>query len=61
MEKLLLIVVNCLLVIILGGFLVKVCWNYFMPPIFGTPDVTYAQAIILFILCDFLFCRKSDI
>ncbi len=37
------------------GLVVMALWNWLMPAIFGLPEVTYWQAVGLFILCHLLF------
>lgn len=34
---------------------VWLCWNYVVPAIFGLPELTYWQALMLVILCHMLF------
>lgn len=38
---------------------VWLCWNYVMPAIFGLPELIYWQALMLVILCKFLFGGAS--
>lgn len=48
----------CLLIviiIIIGGFIVDVTWNVFMPEVFGLPDIDITKGIALFILANLLF------
>ncbi len=37
------------------GFAVRLLWNALMPPIFGCPQITYWQALGLFVLAKILF------
>jgi hypothetical protein len=39
----------------IGGQLVKVLWNWLMPPLFGWPALTFWQALGLLALCRILF------
>ena|SRR5213592_3929399 len=49
----------------IGGEVVKLLWNWLLPPLFGFPVVTFWQAIGLLVLCRILFggfgrhCRRS--
>ncbi len=44
-----------LLVVFIGGELVKHLWNWLLPPLFGWPQVTFWQAFGLLALCRILF------
>ncbi len=37
------------------GLVVMMLWNWLMPALFGVPEVTYWQAVGLFVLCHLLF------
>jgi len=37
------------------GLVVMLLWNWLMPALFGLPEVTYWQAVGLFVLCHLLF------
>jgi len=37
------------------GLVVMTLWNWLMPALFGLPEVTYWQAVGLFVLCHLLF------
>ena len=37
------------------GLVVMMLWNWLMPALFGLPEVTYWQAVGLFVLCHLLF------
>ncbi len=37
------------------GVLVMLLWNWLAPTLFGLPEVTYWQAVGLFVLCHILF------
>jgi len=39
----------------IGGELVKLLWNWLLPPLFGWPQVTFWQALGLLALCRILF------
>ena len=43
-----------LLVAFIGGELVKLLWNWLLPPLFGGPQVTFWQALGLLALCRIL-------
>jgi hypothetical protein len=43
------------LVTFLGGTIVKLLWNWLLPPLFGLPLVTFWQAVGLLALCRILF------
>jgi hypothetical protein len=47
--------VGILLVSAIGGGVVMLLWNWLMPPLFGRPEVTFAQAFGLLVLCRILF------
>jgi hypothetical protein len=44
-----------LLVAFIGGELVKLLWNWLLPPLLGAPQVTFWQALGLLALCRILF------
>ena len=37
------------------GLVVMMLWNWLMPALFGLPEVSYWQAVGLFVLCHLLF------
>jgi hypothetical protein len=39
----------------IGGEVVKLLWNWLLPPLFGWPQVTFWQALGLLALCRILF------
>ena len=39
----------------LGGTIVKLLWNWLLPPLFGWPVLTFWQALGLLALCRILF------
>lgn len=39
----------------LGGQVVRLLWNWLLPPLFGWPEVTFWQALGLLVLCRILF------
>jgi hypothetical protein len=39
-----------------SGLAVMFLWNWLLPPIFGLPGISYAQAAGLFVLARILFC-----
>ncbi|MFL6200667.1 MAG: hypothetical protein ACJ76J_15945 [Thermoanaerobaculia bacterium] len=44
-----------LLFIALGGEVVKLLWNWLLPPLFGWREITFWQALGLLALCRILF------
>ena len=48
-------ILGILLVAFIGGELVKLLWNWLLPPLFGVPQVTFWQALGLLALCRILF------
>lgn len=49
------VIVGIVLVSFLGGQIVKLLWNWLLPPLFGFPRVTFWQALGLLALCRILF------
>lgn len=43
------------LVAFIGGEVVKLLWNWLLPPLFGVREITYWQALGLLALCRILF------
>lgn len=43
--------------IALGSEIVKLLWNWLLPPLFGWPHLTFWQALALLALCRILFGR----
>jgi Ca2+/H+ antiporter, TMEM165/GDT1 family len=43
------------LFIALGGLIVKLLWNWLLPPLFGWPQLTFWQALGMLALCRILF------
>jgi len=41
--------------IVVGGFVVRLLWNWLLPPIFGLREITFWQALGLLALCRILF------
>ena len=39
----------------LGGELVRLLWNWLLPPLFGVREITFWQALGLLVLCRILF------
>ncbi len=37
------------------GIAVMLLWNWLLPPLFGFPEISYWQAVGLFVLCHLLF------
>jgi hypothetical protein len=50
-----LILLAMLLLIALGGQVVRLLWNWLLPPLFGWRPVTFWQALGLLALCRILF------
>jgi len=50
-----LILLAFLLFIALGGEVVRLLWNWLLPPLFGWPQITFWQALALLALCRILF------
>jgi hypothetical protein len=48
-------VLGMLLFIFVGGEIVKLLWNWLLPPIFGWRQITFWQALGLLALCRILF------
>ena len=53
--------------IVAGGLVVRLLWNWLLPPLFGWPQITFWQALALLALCRILLggfsCRgggRSD-
>jgi hypothetical protein len=47
--------VALLLFIVVGGEVVRLLWNWLLPPLFGWPQITFWQALGLLALCRILF------
>jgi hypothetical protein len=43
------------LFVFLGGEIVRLLWNWLLPPLFGFPTITFWQALGLLALCRILF------
>jgi hypothetical protein len=48
-------ILGLLLFVFIGGEVVRLLWNWLMPPLFGWREVTFWQAIGLLALCRILF------
>ncbi len=48
-------IVAVLLAVALGGAIVRLLWNWLLPPLFGWPQITFWQALALLALCRILF------
>jgi hypothetical protein len=48
-------IVGIVLFTLLGGEIVKLLWNWLLPPLFGFRTVTFWQALALLALCRILF------
>jgi hypothetical protein len=44
-----------LVFIFIGGQVVRLLWNWLLPPLFGWPQITFWQALGLLALCRILF------
>lgn len=48
-------IVGMLLFVLIGGELVRLLWNWLLPPLFGWREITFWQALGLLALCRILF------
>ena len=48
-------ILGILLVVFIGGEIVKLLWNWLLPPLFGWHELTFWQALGLLALCRILF------
>jgi len=48
-------ILGILLFLFIGGEVVRLLWNWLMPPIFGWREVTFWQALGLLALCRIMF------
>ena len=48
-------IVGITLFMFIGGELVKLLWNWLLPPLFGWPTITFWQAFGILVLCRILF------
>jgi hypothetical protein len=48
-------ILGVLLFVFVGGEVVKLLWNWLLPPLFGWREVTFWQALGLLALCRILF------
>ena len=48
-------ILGILLFMLIGGEIVRLLWNWLLPPLFGFPEVTFWQALGLLILSRILF------
>jgi hypothetical protein len=48
-------IMGILAVLVIGGGLVMLLWNWLMPTLFGRPEVTFWQGLGLLALCRILF------
>jgi len=48
-------VVGMIIVTFLGGWIVKLLWNWLLPPLFGWHEITFWQAWGVLALCRILF------
>ncbi len=48
-------ILGVLLFAALGGEVVKLLWNWLLPPLLGWPQITFWQALGLLVLCRLLF------
>src|SRR5262245_31394938 len=48
-------IVGLVLFIFIGGEVVRLLWNWLLPPLFGWREVTFWQALGLLVLCRILF------
>ena len=57
--KLITVLLMLVLISIIGGFVIKTMWEWFVSPVFGLPSLTIGYAIGLMFIVDYL--RKSDL
>ena len=50
-----LVIAGTLAFVALGGEIVRLLWNWLLPPLFGWPELTFWQALGLLVLCRILF------
>ena len=50
-----LILLAMVLFIAIGGLVVRLLWNWLLPPLFGWPQIAFWQALGLLALCRILF------
>jgi hypothetical protein len=50
-----LIVLVMLLFVAIGGEVVRLLWNWLLPPLFGWPQITFWQSVGILALCRILF------
>ncbi|MEK6881842.1 MAG: hypothetical protein AABY22_19650 [Nanoarchaeota archaeon] len=43
------------------GFPTMLLWNWLMPPIFGLPEISFLQAVGLFLLSNILIRNSSSV
>ena len=48
-------ITGMIIVITLGGLVVRLLWNWLVPPLFGWREITFWQALGLLALCRVLF------
>ena len=48
-------ILGILLFTFIGGEVVKLLWNWLLPPLFGFREITFWQALGLLVLCRILF------
>jgi len=46
---------------IILAFPVMWCWDYVMPALFKLPEITYFQALALYLLCGLLFKQTKTV
>ena len=48
-------ILGMLVFIVVGGEIVKLLWNWLLPPLFGWRELTFWQALGILLLCRILF------
>ena len=48
------ILLGIVIVTFVGGQIVRLLWNWLLPPLFGWPQITFWQALALLVLCRIL-------
>ena len=52
-------IVGILLFMAIGGEVVKLLWNWLLPPLFGWHAINFWQALAILVLCRILFGRMG--
>ena len=49
------LLVGMVLLLVVGGEIVRLLWNWLLPPLFGWPEIAFWQALGILALCRILF------